>query len=570
MPNSPQKVQPGIRIAQIILALSCACLGYFYMLNYVWFSSASMAPIFVFLIRKFDVDAAKLGVLVCLIALVWKRPAPILRLIDRLGAHPRLAAAACVLLVCVGAPLIYHDHPFSMDEYAALFQARVFALGQTSAHLPLPLLDWLLVPEFNGQFLVASHSSGQVIEGYWPGFALLLAPFALIGAPWLCNALLAGVGLWLIHRLTLEISGERRAAGWAVLFAAGSGVFLANAISFYSMQAHLTLNLLFAWLLFRPTGYRALAAGFVGSIALILHNPFPHALFALPWILALALDGKRRRLLLPLLLGYLPLLAVAVGWLLLRADIAASASHGAVLSSIVSGVFRWPDEGLFNMRVASTIKLWVWAVPGLLVFACLGARRSWDDRRVRLLAFSALLTFCGYLFVKLDQGHGWGYRYFHSAWGVLPVLAGCAMTRLKGEQDRVVCFAGTAAVLSLLLIVPVQLFQINEVITGQQSQLGGQVRPGNNVYFLDRFTGFYLSDMIQTDPQLRERDLLLVSHGRERDAAFIRANWPEAVQEKAGSGVEHWYLGPQEQRQGPNALSSALHFELKPPQDPAP
>jgi Tfp pilus assembly protein PilN len=472
--------------------------------------------------------------------------------------------------VCLGTLIVYENHPFSMDEYAALFQARVFALGQTSAHLPAPLLDWLIVPGFNGMFLIASHASGHVIEGYWPGFALLLTPFVLLGAPWLCNALLAGLGLWLIHRLTLEITGERGAAGWAVLFAAGSGVFLANAISYYSMQAHLTLNLLYAWLLFRPTGYRALAAGFVGSVALILHNPFPHALFALPWIVALALDGKQRRLLLPLVLGYLPLLAVAVGWLLLRFHIAAAPSQAATLASLVAAVFQWPDQVLFNMRVASTVKLLVWAVPGLLLFVILGAWRSWDDRRVRLLALSAVMTFCGYLFVKLDQGHGWGYRYFHSAWGVLPVLAGCAMTRLGREQDRLVCFAGAAAVLSLLLIVPVQMFQIHAVIAAQQSQLGAALRPGNNVYFLNPMRGFYLSDLIQIDPGLRDPDLLLLSHGADANEALVRANWPEAVKEKAGDGVEHWYLGPQEQRRAPSGGSGPLHFEIKPPPDSQP
>jgi len=31
----------------------------------------------------------------------------------------------------------------------------------------------------------------QAIEYYWPGFALLLAPFEFLKVPWLCNASLA-------------------------------------------------------------------------------------------------------------------------------------------------------------------------------------------------------------------------------------------------------------------------------------------------------------------------------------------------------------------------------------------
>ena len=64
---------------------------------------------------------------------------------------------------------------------------------------------------------------------------------------------------------------------------------------YYSMQAHLTANLLFVWLLLKPTPYRAFGAGVVGSLALVLHNPFPHMLFAAPWIIAFARSKDQRR-----------------------------------------------------------------------------------------------------------------------------------------------------------------------------------------------------------------------------------------------------------------------------------
>ena len=79
------------------------------------------------------------------------------------------------------------------------------------------------------------------------------------------------------------------------------------------MQAHLTANLAFVALLLEPTAYRALGAGLVGSLALILHNPVPHALFAAPWIVAMAMDRDQRRYYVPLMLGYLPGVAVGSG-----------------------------------------------------------------------------------------------------------------------------------------------------------------------------------------------------------------------------------------------------------------
>jgi hypothetical protein len=72
-----------------------------------------------------------------------------------------------------------------MDEYAAVFQSKIFASGGLFAELPAPLVPRLIASGFNGVFLLISPSTGHAIEAYWPGFALLLAPFQLIGVPWL-------------------------------------------------------------------------------------------------------------------------------------------------------------------------------------------------------------------------------------------------------------------------------------------------------------------------------------------------------------------------------------------------
>jgi len=127
-----------------------------------------------------------------------------------------------------------HHTAFSMDEYAEVFQAKIFAAGHLSAHLPPSVVDWLVTPGFNGGFLIASRTTGEAIEVFWPGFSLILAPFEAVGLSWLCNPCLAGFAIFLIHRITLNITDDRRAAGWAVLFTLASGAFVANAISYYS------------------------------------------------------------------------------------------------------------------------------------------------------------------------------------------------------------------------------------------------------------------------------------------------------------------------------------------------
>jgi hypothetical protein len=286
----------------------------------------------------------------------------------------------------------------------------------------------------------------------------------------------------------------------------------------------------------------------VGSLALILHNPVPHPLFAVPWIVAMAMDRDQRSHLLPLILGYLPGVGVGLGWLMFRSDIASGAHGVSALSGVASGVFAWPDSASLNMRTAALAKMWLWAVPCVFLFALLGRLRHRDNRHVRLLMRSAVLTFMGYLFVQFDQGHGWGYRYFHSAWGAIPILAACAMTGRSDADRRLVSFAGAAAILNLVVVMPFQMHEIDEVISQHLMQLPPPKRPGNNVYFIHPRGGFYVADMVQIDPLLRDPDLLLVSRGADLDTQLIRQNWPSAVKIASGRAADQWYLGPQDRR----------------------
>jgi hypothetical protein len=468
-----------------------------------------------------------------------------------------------VAILMLGAVFVYHNNAFSMDEYAAVFQAKIFAAHQLTAQLPPSVVDWLVPTEFNGAFLIASRATGQAMEAYWPGFALLLAPFEYFCVPWLCNASLAGFAIFLIHRITLEITDDRRAAGWAVLFTVGSGVFAAYAISYYSMQAHLTANLLFAWLLLQPTPNRAFYAGVVGSLALVLHNPLPHILFAAPWIIAMARSKEQRRSFFALILGYLPLFfLIGVGWLYLREVVTSGSSGFNVISNNIS-VFRFPDKAMIDMRVAEIAKMWIWAVPGLFLFAVLGRLRHGDDLHVRLLAQSALLTFAGYIFFIFDQGHGWGYRYFHSAWGAIPILAACAFTTRPESTGRLAAFAGAAAIFNLMFVVPVQMMQVDRIITRHSAQLPKPQRPGNNVFFVHAPGGFYLADLVQSDPLLRSDDLILFSRGSELDAELRRQNWPMAMLVARSSRVEMWNLGPRDQRHTSKDQPGDRRFELE-------
>jgi hypothetical protein len=112
--------------------------------------------------------------------------------------------------------------------------------------------------------------------------------------------------------------------------------------------------------------------------------------------------------------------------------------------------------------------------------------------------------------------------------------------------------------------MPFQMHQISEIISQHLAQLPMPKRPGNNVYFIHPQGGFYVADMVQIDPLLRDPDLSLVSHGSELDARLIRRNWPSALQIASGRAADQWYLGPQDQRVPIFGNADQKHFVLRP------
>jgi hypothetical protein len=493
-----------------------------------------------------DYPGAVCALLILVGALFGSRYPPARRMVQWAGDHPLIIAVLTALLLALGTLVIYHNHPLAMDEYAAYFQSRVFAAGQLHGRFPAPLLDWLIPRGFQDYFLNVSRATGSVAETYWPGFALLLTPFTWAGVPWLCNPVISALTLLVIHRLALELFDDREAAGFALLLTIASPVIFANGISYYSMPAHLLANSVFALLLIRPTPLRAAAAGVVGSFAFALHNPVPHMLFAAPWLVWVATRQGGMRLL-ALIAGYLPLSALlGLGWFLFSGHLlreglvsaTAPVADSHRLQSMIE-IFSLPDATMVLARLIGMAKIWVWAIPGLVILAAAGAVRWRQNVLCRLLTASALLTLFGYFLVPADQGHGWGYRYFHSAWMALPLLATAALfrpARTPGEANLPVRrfedsetkgFVAACILLTLVFGVGFRAWQLQGFMARDVSQVPQYKGTERRVVILDGRFSFYGADLVQNDPWLRGNEIRMYSHGAAADEQMMTRYYPE-------------------------------------------
>jgi hypothetical protein len=461
------------------------------------------------------------------------------RLAAAMGENPRWTAGATFVVLALGARFAYHATALSMDESVQLSQAYAFAHGKLSWTVPPDLLDRMIAPGFQNYFYAVNAATGQTASEYWPGFAALLAPFAWAGVPWLLNPALTAATLLLVHAICLRLFADRDAGGWAMLFALGSVQFTISGISYYSMPAHLAFNLLYVWLLLDGRLSRAFLAGIVGGFALVLHNPVPHALFAVPWLIWLLRDPRRWGALAVVIAGYIPIgLIVGFWWPLylgsLRPATAASLSHvgaGELLVMVytkLTSVVALPDFPMFCARMYATWKIWIWSVPGLLLLALHGCRKARGPLLV--LGASAALTYAFYWVVPLDQGHGWGYRYFHTAWAALPIFAaGFIACRPVTENDGIAWrqWAGGLALASLLLSTTLQFWQVDATIREHIGQRLPVPKDGHWILFVALQRGLYTWDMIQNFPG-EHQQLILISSGAASDASLIAKRFPQA------------------------------------------
>jgi hypothetical protein len=491
-------------------------------------------------------------------------------------------AAGVVLVLGVCTQLVHRNYPYSMDEYAATFQAEVFAAGQTSGQWPPYAAPLMVSPLFaSGQFFYCNYDTGRIISQYWPCHALLLAPFAFADAAWALNPLLAGVAIVLIGSLARCFAGDR-GAGVAVLFTLTSPVFYAYGISFYSMMSHLVANLLYARLLVRPTPGRSAAAGLIGGFALALHNPFPHALFAAPWIVWLLFSRRWVPAALVVACSLTVFSGIDGAWNRTKdsvldppTTVVVSADEQAARDRAGAPTHVWWEfasrtystvrslsvptlSGAVAGRTYSLVREVAWDAPGLIGLAILGCMLG-RHGPASALAGSAVCTLAGYAFAPFDGGLGWGSRYMFSAWSALPVLAAVAVVMSAKAGQSLARWAVSAAVGSALVCVPLRLFEIRSFI---DSNLRGS--PGHLVRTTatdpDRVWVFLAGgddarqDFIRNDPLFRHGPFILYGQGQPQDGKNIRLIATQLGLEPVHAGSSRvgdaWVLEPPEPRSG--------------------
>jgi hypothetical protein len=201
----------------------------------------------------------------------------------------------------------------------------------------------------------------------------------------------------------------------------------------------------------------------------------------------------------------------------------------------------------------------------MLILALVGAWRWRHNPHCRLLVASAVVTLVGYVLVPVDQGHGWGYRYFHSAWMVLPLLAAGALARVPvGIQqgpamvptllDRLPDDAGVrtylvaCALLTLTLGWGLRAVQVRDFVSARLAVTPAYTGTEHRVVIMDPNVGL---DPTRDDPSLQGNVIYLQGRGPGPDAVMMGEHFPNMHRVFIDRRGSVWSAAPGASSRGP-------------------
>jgi hypothetical protein len=177
----------------------------------------------------------------------------------------------------------------------------------------------------------------------------------------------------------------------------------------------------------------------------------------------------------------------------------------------------------------------------MLLLAIAGAWRWRRNPYCRLLVASALTTLLGYMLVPVDQGHGWGYRYFHSAWMALPLLAAGALAPIRtgtvpsppsaqtlldrlADDGGVRTYLVACALLTLTLGCGLRAVQVRDFMSAQMRSTPAYTGTEHRVVIMNPAVGL---DMSRDDPWLQGNVIYLLGQGSAADTAMMGKSFPD-------------------------------------------
>ncbi|MFN7024895.1 MAG: hypothetical protein ACK4QP_10305 [Pseudorhizobium sp.] len=461
-----------------------------------------------------------------MVLLLWRQPS--WSLPKKLPAARTVWIAASLLaaLLWAGTHLIMFDYPLTRDEHMVAFDAANFAGGRLGTVLPTEWRGYAeaLVPNF----LITAEGWQVMASAYLPVNAMMRASFGMLLDPALMNPLLVSIGLVVLWSLSRKIFAEETGAVWvAMLTFLLSGQLLTNSMTHYAMTSHVVFNLVWLALFLRGGPVAHALAMVVGFLAIGLHQPIFHPLFAGPILLGL-LWQKRLGLFaiyaavyaaaLLLWFSYPVLVVENLG--LERSDEGSAAGAVGFITERIVPLLTRIDPAVVQLMLANLLRAIAWNAAYLLPLLLIAAV-SWRqiDALGKQLLAGLVLTIVVIAILLPYQGHGWGYRYIHALIGSLCLLAGYGWRLIPQEQKPAAQGGIVALALVSVLALPFQWWSSHRFVEAHLKLYDIAKSQPTDFVLIDSELPSHAVDDVRNLPDLSNRPLLFSS--REMNQTMI-------------------------------------------------
>lgn len=426
-----------------------------------------------------------------------------------------LGAFMAMALACfAGHGWLLSGYDLSRDEQMASFDAAVFSSGHFFQ--PLPLLWRDHADALNTLFMYPAEHRAGWISTYLPMNAALRAVASLLGDPALAGPVMVLAGALALWACARRIWPEdRETAAVASLLYLGSGQVLFAGMTSYAMPAHLALNLIWLWLYLNRRWWSDAMAVAIGFVAMGLHQPIVHPMFAGP-LLYLTLRERNWQRAGFFALGYA--LAGAFWlwwpswvWHLVQASPAAPRPDGVdFLSRLIMVLSESDYAKALPLMTLNLLRFFAWQHVLLLPLLVLGLNAMRSDPLARSLAAGLFLTASVMIIILPDQGHGFGYRYFHGLIGNAILIAAYGWKRLTEAQAVWRGILLMATTLGLLIILPMQSWMAYHQYA-PYARLDARIGASSAQYVvIGTFDAPYAKDLVYNSPKLDRRPIRLL------------------------------------------------------------
>jgi hypothetical protein len=393
-----------------------------------------------------------------------------------------------------GAKFVLHDHPLSMDEFMADFQARIFVAGSISGAVPEPWIPFAraLAP----LFAIYLPETQSWVSGYLPVYSGLRALFMTVGLGHVLNAVLGSASVVLIGLIARRLwPSEGSARIVAIILFISSAQFLIMSMSSYSMPAHLFFNLAWLYLMLLDTRWSMAAAPWVGCLALGLHQVHVHALFAAPFLLQLLIS---RRWLMAWYFGAVYVVGIAtwVWW---------TVKFRPGLIEAAPNFMGAPAASQITIQLLDVASLVSWqALPTFLLFGIALLNWRYLPSVARSLLLGVGLTLAFYLLYQSDQGHGWGYRYAYSVLGNIVLIAtfGWVLVQRSLGSHKAWAIMIPGLVLFWAVQFPIRVAQVESFTRPFAAASAYIASIPRDFVIIDRGIAWYAQDLVRNDHRL--------------------------------------------------------------------